>query len=107
MQTSGSFRKINPTLQTLVTSLQAIMDTLQRAPPAWWKEGNEEGAIQDLVDHDIMDYPTHMDQDHEEDDDDDISIDLQQPHPHSKGNDNGDGDDQESTAVDLSLDSDD
>lgn len=41
MQTSGSFRKVNPTLETLVTTLHAMVDTLQRAKPDWWKEGGD------------------------------------------------------------------
>eukprot|EP00977_Amphora_coffeiformis_P008750 scaffold1983_cov165-Amphora_coffeaeformis.AAC.7 len=104
MQTSGSFRKINPTLQTLVTSLHTVMDTLQRAPPAWWKEGSDD-TTQDLDD---MECPTHMDQEQEEEEEDDVSIDLQQQRPRvEEDNDDDDNDDHESNALDTSMDSDD
>ena len=71
-QTTGSYRKVNPTLATLVTSLEEIVDTLQRAPPEWWKEGggNDNNNVE-LSDHQI---PLEED---DEDDDDDESIDLQ------------------------------
>jgi hypothetical protein len=69
LHTKGSFRKVNPTLDTLVSSFHTMVDTLSRAPDAWWKEGGEPGDDED-------DPPS------QEDDDDglsDESIDLQQP----------------------------
>lgn len=76
MQVSGSFRKINPALVTLVSSLEAMVDTLQRAPPQWWKEGAGDNDV--THDHAML-YPDHLDD--EPDDDDDESIDLQKPRP--------------------------
>lgn len=34
----GKFHCTNPSLETLATSFQAIQQTLQQAPPEWWKD---------------------------------------------------------------------
>ena len=95
MQTSGSFRKINPTLATLVTSLEQIVDTLQRAPPEWWKEGGD--AI--LNEH-------HHYAREEEDEDDDESIDLQNLNNNNDESEGGeDEEDDESFGANASMDS--
>ena len=36
----GSFRKINPSLQTVVSSWTSICRALSKAPNEWWKEAD-------------------------------------------------------------------
>ena len=91
-QTTGSYRKVNPTLETLVTSLAEIVDTLQRAPPEWWKEGGTDDAALD----------NHKRLALEDDDDDDESIDLQKMAELSENN-----EDEELADVDSDKDSND
>ena len=73
IQTTGSYRKFNPTLETLVSSLRANMDTLKRAPPDWWKEG---GDIDPPFEEENSDNDRESDVEPEEDGE---SVDLQQP----------------------------
>jgi len=37
----GSFRKINPSLQTVVSSWTSICQALSKAPNDWWKEDDD------------------------------------------------------------------
>ena len=96
MQVSGSFRKINPALVTLVSSLEAMVDTLQRAPPQWWKEGGDNVTLDDAMN------PSHD----EEEEDDDESIDLQKPRPNMQEEDEDD-DAETTTDADTSVESED
>ena len=68
MQTTGSFRKINPTLETLVTSYHSMVDTLHRAPPNWWKEGSADASLLDENNEEYL-----MTNNEQNDDDDDNS----------------------------------
>lgn len=53
-----------------MTSLHVILDTLQRAPPHWWREGGDDAA-------DIVNIHTDTVNPEENEENDDESVDLQ------------------------------
>ena len=83
----GSFRKINPQLLQMVTSLNVICQSLNRAPDHWWMMGskNKSSEIQQALGNDDTKDEEGMDDGEEEaqmidlqrddDDDDDDSYD--------------------------------
>jgi hypothetical protein len=65
---------VNPTLETLVLSLQQSIETLKRAPPNWWKEGGDIPAP--FEDESVV---GDEDDDGDGDDDEEEPVDLMQP----------------------------
>jgi hypothetical protein len=90
-RSGGSFRAVNPSLESAVTAVNNIVQALARAQPAWWKQEHEEEEQQheqQLDEQDVLQQPTannHEDDD-DDDDDDDATIDLQRNDNNAEAN---------------------
>jgi hypothetical protein len=77
----GSFLKINPSLETVISSFQTICQTLDRAPKHWWNEGQE------IIDEENVD-PLGTDEVNTNENDEDGSSDEEMVTLDIKANDN-------------------
>ena len=84
--------------------MHSILETLQRAPPEWWKEGAGARDFDNTNDPSAL----YLEEDMEEEEDDDAeSIDLQQRQSQVEEEDQDDDDDKQSAVSHASMDSED